>query len=326
MKILVIQIRQLGDVLLSSPLAEAIKVFDSSYEVHFLTSKVAYPILSENPFIDDIVVLEDGLIGEFKVAKVIRANHYDAVLDIQRTGRSKRLTFLSSAKIRAAFDRKGNNFYYNTLIKKKTRGYTPFERLDLLKAVGIENPKRAMPKLFFSDTVERSVLEYLKGKDIDNYFVVAPAARKKTKMWDAEKFGMLASKLSKHFGLKAIVVYGSEAEREIGIKCSSFIKDAHLIEKPFDIKSFAALIKNASFMIGNDSFASHVGVSQNTKTVVVCGPTSGWFLENNNTLLVYKGLKCQPCNNPSGCRFNFACYKELDVDFVLEKSLAFLSE
>ncbi len=324
MKILIIQLKQLGDVLLSTPVAENIKYFYPKATLHFLTSPKAEEIVKDNPFIDKVLILKDGIPNEIKTIKKIRNENYDAILDIQRTGRSKRITFLSNAKIRAAFKEKNNLFFYNVEITKTTHGYTAFERLDILKAIGINKPNRVMPKLFFSKETENRVLNYLKARNISNYFIVSPTARKPTKMWDAEEFGKLANILSKDLNLKAVIVYGTKSERVIAEQCASFIEDPFVIEEPLPIKDFAALVKNAIFSVGNDSFASHVAVSQNTKTIVICGPTSGWFLENENTLLIYKGLNCQPCNNPDKCPYDFACYKTLKHTEIAERVLNFI--
>ncbi len=313
MKILLIQLKQLGDVLLSTPIAENIKIFYPNATVHFLTSENARDILTENPYIDKIITLRSGIKYEFKTIFTLRKELYYAVLDVQRTGRSKRITLLSKAKIKAAFKTSKDSFYYNTLIQQHTKGYTAFERLDILKAIGITKPKKVMPKLFFSKKTEDEINSYLKRYKISDFFIVSPTARKPSKMWQPEEFGKLSNILSKKLNIKAIVVFGTESEKIIAQRCAHYIENSHLIEKPFPIKNFAALVSKAKFSLGNDSFASHVAVSQNVKTVVICGPTSGWFPKNNKKILsIYKGLKCQPCNNPKKCLYDFACYKSLN--------------
>ena len=327
MKILIIQIKQLGDVLLSTPLAEAIKYHLPKSEVHFLTSKTAEEILSLNPFIDKIYTLKEGLINEIKVWFKIRNERYDAVLDIQRTGRSKRITLLSKAKIRAAFDDVRDKFYYTIIVDQITSGYTAFERLDILKAIGINNPKHFMPKLFFSEADLNKVKDYLARQGLsDNFFVVSPTARKPNKMWQAEDFGRTAQALAEYFNLTPIIVYGTEKEKPIALRVKEFAKNSIVLEKPFSIKQFAALVKLSRFFIGNDSFASHVAVSQQTKTIVICGPTGGWFIEDENTILIYKGLKCQPCGSADKCPYNLECYKTLTDKDVLKKAIPFLEQ
>ncbi len=324
MKILIIQLRQLGDVLLSTPLAENVKYFYPDYTVHFLTTRMAKEIVINNPYIDKTLLLDDGILNELKIIKRVIKEKYDAILDVQRTARSKRISLFSKAKTRVAFKGKHNKPFYNTEISKSTRGYTAFERLDLLKAIGIEKPKKILPRLYFPKEIEEKITEYLKSKNIGRYFVVSPTARKITKMWDLEEFGKLSETLSKHFNLKAIVTYGIPSERQVANQCAKFIKNSHVLENPLSIMEFAALVKNSEFSLGNDSFTSHVAVSQNIKTIVVCGPTSGWFPENKNVLLIYKGLSCQPCNNPDKCPYDLACYKTLKHTEFVDKVIDFL--
>ena len=326
MKILIIQLRQLGDVLLSTPLAQNIKIFYPDSSVYFLTSSQAEDIVSENPFIDKVLTLKKGVKHEVEMIYRVRKEGFDAILDVQRTARSKRITLFSKAKIKAAFYKKGNNFPYNTLIKQETKGYTAFERLDLLKAIGIDKPEKLLPSLFFDSSTEERVKNYLINHNIKDYFVISPTARKQWKMWSLEEFGKLADKISKKLNLTAVITYGNREEKEKVKETAEHISNSHIIEKPFSIKEFAALLKLSKFSVGNDSFPSHVAVSQGVKTVVICGPTSGWYPEHKNVLLIYKGLDCQPCNNPEKCPFNLACYRELSHEEVLPRVLKFVSE
>ncbi len=325
MKILIIQLRQLGDVLLSTPLAQNIKIFYPDSRVYFLTSTQAQEIITENPFIDEVMALEKGIKHEMEMIHRVRKERFDAVLDVQRTARSKRITLFSKAKIKAAFYKNRNNFPYNTLIKQETRGYTAFERLDLLKAIGIDKPKKVLPSLFFDNITEERVKKYLQDHNIGNYFVLSPTARKEWKMWSLKEFGKLTSELSKKLNLTAVITYGSRSEREKAEETAKYIPNSHIIEKPFSIKEFAALIRLSKFSVGNDSFPSHVAVSQGIKTIVICGPTSGWYPESRNVLLIYKGLSCQPCNSPEKCPYNLACYRELSHKEVLPKVLKFIT-
>ena len=292
--------------------------------MHFLTLVPFKDIVVGNPYIDKVLLLKEGLLGEFDMLRIIRKEKYDAVIDVQRTGRSKMLTFLSSVKCRISFKKDRENFYYNCPVKKTTRGYTAFERMDLLKGIGIKTNEKYMPKLYYKSKDLAFVKKYLKQNGIDNFFVVSPTARKPQKMWAPGQFGKLADKIYKKTKLMPVVVYGSIKEKQIAEQCAKHIAQCSVIDKPFSIKEFAALLDLSAFFVGNDSFPAHVAVSQNTKAYIICGPTSGWFLESANTVLIYKGLSCQPCNDYKSCKFNLLCYKSLNYSEVFEKISPFL--
>ncbi len=325
MKILLIQLRQLGDVLLSAPLAEAIKRKHPRWRVHFLTSTAAVDILTGNPFLDKIYALREGASAEVCAITKIRREQYDAVIDIQRTGRSKRITLFSGAILRIGFWKPSDNIYYNRPVKASTSGYTVFERMDLLKPLGVEKTN-VMPVLHYKHTDELFVDEYVKKHALGRYFVVAPAARKAEKMWQADSFGLLADMVATRWNLTPVMVYASQRELIIAKRCAAYSSRAHVLEHPFSIKQFAALVSNAIFFVGNDSFPAHVAVSRRTPAVVICGPTSGWFVEDRRTLLIYKGLECQPCNKYEACPFNMLCYRSLSPEEVFKKMERFVDK
>jgi len=277
MKVLLIQLRQLGDVLLSTPLARIIKERMAGSVVHFLTSDAAEDIVKDNPYIDKVLTLKSNFLNEIEMLFGIRAEHYDAVVDIQRTGRSKRLTLSSNAGLKIAFYKKGDNFYYNRLIKWENRGYTSWDRMKLLKGLGLENPiEKYLPEMYLNETADRNAKEYLKKHGIKKFFIVAPTARKKEKMWNPEQFGKLTNLISQTNGYAPVVVYGP-SEKDMALECFSVLKTGHIIENPFSIKEFASLVHLSEFIIGNDSFTSHLGVSLRKKSLVILGPNSGWF-------------------------------------------------
>ena len=271
MKVLIIQIRQLGDVLLSSPMARALKEHLKECEVHFLTSPVGSEILGGNPYIDRVVQLKEGVREEIKTLIQIRREKYDAVIDVQRTGRSQRLTFLSGAPLKVAF-KKGRNYFYSRPVEWENRGYTTWERLKLLEPLGlkIENYQRYLPEFFnYREVKELSLPE--------RYFVVVPTARKKEKMWPAEKFARLITEIYRSLKVPAVLLYGPgevETVRKVAEEA-----EAKVIypQKPLPIGESATVIKNGLFFVGLNSFASHLSVASGTRTVVIDRKKSGWF-------------------------------------------------
>ena len=55
MKVLVIQIKMIGDVLASTVICEAIKKEHPDWEVHYLIQKSTFPVVENNPFIDKVI-------------------------------------------------------------------------------------------------------------------------------------------------------------------------------------------------------------------------------------------------------------------------------
>ena len=282
MKVLIIQIRQLGDVLLSSPLAKALKENLKNCEVHFLTSRIGSEILKGNPYIDRIVELKEGSLGELRTISFIRKEKYDAIIDVQRTGRSQRLTFLSGTPIRIAF-KKGRNFFYNRLVDWENRGYTTWERLKLLEPLGanLKNYQNYLPEFFNYQEVKGLKLPA-------EYLVVVPTARKREKMWPAEKFSHLITEIHRELKVPAVLLYGP-GEREVARKVAENTGGKVIYpQEPLPIGESATVIRNGIFFVGLNSFASHLSVASGTKTVVIDRKKSGWFPPVKTVKEVYR--------------------------------------
>jgi len=325
LKVLIIQLRQLGDILLSSPLARVIKE-ELSAEVHFLTSPAGREILEGNPFIDRILTLDRGLISEFKTLLMVRREGYHAVIDAQRTGRSKRITLFSGAPLRIAFKKEGDNLYYNRPVTWRDRGYTVWERLELLEPLGIENPPELLPRFYLSDDEVKWGELYLKevGLSPEEFFVVVPTARYREKSWGFRNFGLLAKRISREWGLTPLFAY-APGEREMARESFEVAGTGILLDRPLPIRRFASVVSLSSFLIGNDSFAPHLSLSLRKRTVVILGPFEGWFPDVDFVVRVKKGLDCQPCSDLKGCDRNLACYRELSVEEVFERLKAELN-
>jgi len=325
LRVLVIQVRQLGDVLLSSPLARAVKEILGA-EVHFLTSPLGKEILKGNPFIDRIVTLGDGVLGELKTLLEVRRNGYDAVVDAQRTGRSKRITLLSGAPVRIAFKKEGDNFYYTHLVEWKNRGYTVWERMELLKPLGVKRTPNLLPEFYLTEgEVEegRRIVKEL-GLEESSFFVVVPTARYREKSWGFRKFGELSRLVFNYFGLNPLFAY-APGEEEMAREAFEACGKGVLLPEPLPIRKFASVVNLSRFLIGNDSFAPHLSLALKRKTFVILGAFEGWFPDVDWVVKVKKGLECQPCGNLKGCDRDLACYGELSVGEVFEKLKAELN-
>jgi len=58
MKVLVIQIKMIGDVLASTVICETIKKNLPGAKVHYLIQKNTFPVVDNNPFIDKVLFVE----------------------------------------------------------------------------------------------------------------------------------------------------------------------------------------------------------------------------------------------------------------------------
>ena len=58
MKVLVIQIKMIGDVLASTVICETIKKNHPEAEIHYLIQKNTFAVVDNNPFVDKVIFFE----------------------------------------------------------------------------------------------------------------------------------------------------------------------------------------------------------------------------------------------------------------------------
>jgi len=118
MKILLIKFRNIGDVLLSTPLVENLKSIYPDAQIDFALNAGCQDMISLNPNIDNIFIYDRAkikssgilyrLVQEIQYIKNIISNKYDIVINLTEGDRGAIIALLSGAKEKLGFrPRKG---------------------------------------------------------------------------------------------------------------------------------------------------------------------------------------------------------------------------
>jgi len=117
-EILIIKFRNIGDVLLSTPLISNLKNIYPGSVIDFALNKGCEDMVSDNPNINNIIIYDrprikklsllSQLKEEIRFTRNIRNNHYDMVINLTEGDRGAQLAFLSGASKKLGFPvRKG---------------------------------------------------------------------------------------------------------------------------------------------------------------------------------------------------------------------------
>jgi len=155
----------------------------------------------------------------------------------------------------------------------------PEERIPLfhhhlknLKSYGIYL-KTGYMGLFFKEEEKEEALRFLEKKGIKRpFFVVHPGAGSPKKIWPPERMAHLSNWLYDRFGYFPLVIKGPADQKA----CDEFLKYINvpylLIENP-PLRKLGALLKFASFFLGNDSGIAHLAAFSACQTFVLFGST-----------------------------------------------------
>src|SRR3954466_8065442 len=104
-RILLIQLRRLGDVVLSTALLDDLHRALPQASTDMLVGRHAAPLVAGHPLLRKRIVLEDR--GTLGTARLIRESAYDAVFDIQGSMRTAMITRASGAPLRVGWKVRG---------------------------------------------------------------------------------------------------------------------------------------------------------------------------------------------------------------------------
>ncbi len=266
--ILIIVFKGIGDVLLTTPLLRALKTGLPDSRLYFLTRQPSLKILENNPRLSGVFCRED------RPLPAIRAAGIDISLDLMRSASSGFYALFSGAKKRLAFSHPAGRLFHNILpVKREDRGYTVFDRLQLLEPLGIPH---AGPQTEFSFKPENAARAgaFLSGAGIRPGTLIVTldiTSPRKHRRWAPENFAMLADRLSADFGARVIFLWGPE-ELDYVKTAMSAAKEKHLLCPDFNLSDLAALMKLAGLHVGASSAPMHIAVSQGIPTFTVYAP------------------------------------------------------
>jgi heptosyltransferase-2 len=176
MKILVIQQKMIGDVLTSSILFEAIKSKHPESQLHYLINAHTFPVIKGNPFIDKFIFFgpegERSSIELIKLAKNLRKEKYDIVIDAYSKLSSNIISAFSGAKTKISKYKSYTSFLYDHPIKYSTTpkteaGLAIENRLQLLKPLKEKFKSYYKPKIYLSETEIDIAKSFLEASGVD---------------------------------------------------------------------------------------------------------------------------------------------------------------
>ena len=169
-KILVIQQKMIGDVLISTILCEALKKMHPEADIHYLANSNTTPVILHNPFFDKVIELtkeeQTSKLAFYHFLKKIKQEHYDVVIDAYGKLESNLITLFSGASERTSFHKWYSSFFYTKTIKKRTKpkynnSLATENRLRLVMPEELLKNTQLTPKIFLTDTEKAQAKTFL---------------------------------------------------------------------------------------------------------------------------------------------------------------------
>lgn len=289
-RILVIQLRHHGDILLITPVISVLKQNYPQSEIDILLYEETRDILLANPEIAQIHGIDrrwkkrgkrQQLRHESALLRTLRQRHYDIVINLADQWRSAIITALTGASIRIGFDfpKRQNALWrwcHTNLIATDSHAqkHTVEKNLSALAPLGLSTNKINTTMRYAPEdwqTCQRLLPEEVQ----QNYIVIQPTSRWFFKCWREENMSQVANELS--LTGKHIIFTSGPDKKEIEMidKILSGCTSSHItsLAGKLTLRQLAALIDHAQLFIGVDSVPMHMAAALKTPLVALFGPS-----------------------------------------------------
>jgi ADP-heptose:LPS heptosyltransferase len=298
--ILVIQLKRLGDVILTTPaLGELRKLYPHAHITLLLdhrSAAVAPAIVDVN----EIWIYTRG--GSLNLWFDLARRGFDLCLDFTGNDRSTLVSFLSKAAQRIGFSfvakRAARSWVYTHLVESPVREkHTADHYVDLIRFLG-DFVSGSGVSLRLTDSVERSAETLRRDIGVPGpYVVFHPGSARPEKYWLADRWATVIRHTQARLRLPCLVTGGRDpAElRHIGdiLARSPDASRIFNLAGKVDFLLSAAIIGRGTLFAGVDTAAAHVASAFQRPELVLFGPTNPfhWHPMHASAVVVRAGFE-----------------------------------
>ncbi len=310
--ILVVQLRRLGDVILTTPALEALKKRYPNAKLDFLVEAPGAEAVAGHPAIDEILVYDgESPWKALTWALKTRARRYDWVIDFLANPRTALLTALSGARVKAGPAHVSRRWAYNhRMLQSPLPCYAALEKVRWLAGLGV-TPADApeLPRLMLAP----------RPAQLENIVGLVPPSRKETRRWPASSYARLGRLLRDKHGC-ALKVFWGPGEKDLADEVVRGIGEgAYAISKTRGIKDLARELSSCRVVVGNCAGPKHVALALGVPTVTIhasSDPASWTPVHPDHRFVRLEELHCIGCRL-NDCPYNLECLHQLPAERVL---------
>lgn len=293
MKILVIQQKMIGDVLLSSIICNNLREAYPNAQIDYLVYEFTTPVLEGNISIDNVILFQEkhrkSKRALLQLALSIRATKYDLLIDAYSKLESWLIVALSGAKRKISYKKPGRTFLYTDNVPLEAYPKTNLRlaierRLSLLEPLNLSISIDPLPKLFVTEKERNAAKTLLEQHQV-------PTQKKKIMI------SLLGSENLKNYPLQymANVLDSIASNRDVVILFNYLPKQIEAAKTVYntcqketqqkiyfevlgeDLRSYIALMNECEVIIGNDGGAINMAKALNKPSFILFSP---WIEKN----------------------------------------------
>lgn len=316
---LIVSLRYIGDVLLSTPLARSIRTAWPGAAVDYLVFEGTESILEGNPDVRRVFTVRPDTreLGDI----LRRWNRYDVSLGVNASDRTA-LQLIGAGRKSIGFADPRPKEWWKRRAFTNCSTYDPGRHvvellLGQLRFLGIPSaPEVVVP---VGEEEKDAAREATQGRE---FILLHPCTRWEYKKWPSAHWAGLCRRIEDETGIRALFIAAPGAfERRIleEIRAEG-IEESRFLQVGMSLGRTAALVSLATAYVGVDTVITHMAAALGRKTVAVFGPTPPWrwgpwpngytgvqpyprrggIQRQGNVVIVQKDWDCAACDR-MGC-------------------------
>jgi len=332
-RVLVIHTAFIGDIVLATPLLEALRTLLPGAEILFVTTPAGAKLLDPNPWGVRLRAFhkrgsEKGMRGLYRLGRELRAWKPELPICLHRSFRSVMLAKLAGGES-WGFREAAASFLFNHRVSRAGFEFEADKNLALVSGWSGVSGFSRYPRLRAAPADAMAAAALLEGQG--KFIAMAPSSVWATKRWPAERFGALALRLWKERGIRTVVV-GSDAPEDQAaaatlVAAAGEAAPLNLCGKT-SLGGLKSVLSRAELVVSNDSSPLHMAIAAERPVVGIFGPTTrelGFFPlapAGKSAVAEVAGLSCRPCgmHGHDKCPLgHFRCMLNLSEDKVYEE-------
>lgn len=346
MNILLIRLRLIGDVVLTTPIPRALKRVFPGARLTYLVEEAASPVVRGNPHLDEVIVVSkpSGLAriaADVALARRLRRARYDLVIDMHGGPRSSWLAWASGAPQRIGYEIKGRGWMYTRTVARPRElrpRHSVLNQWDLLEAIDgwpgtapdpATDPVEMAPDAAAEAAIARRLAEAGIGPEHE-LIVAHVSAGNPFRRWPEPSFTRLVVGLASGSPMRRIILSSGPSDRDAADRIAAAARrelgsaaDRVVELGEFGLAELRALVSRSRLFVGGDTGPLHIAATTATPIVGIYGPTESvrsapWRDRRLRTESVeVSGLACRPCDQRVCVPGDFRCLTTLRPEEVL---------
>ena len=349
MTILLIRLRLIGDVVFTTPMIHALRDHYPKARLIYVVESAAAPIVAHNPHLSQVIVVPHTrgwkrLRDDFALARRLRRERADLVIDLHGGPRSAWLARTSGAPRRIGYDIQGRAWMYTDVVHRP-RGLHPRHSVenqwDLLTAIdpmlaGAADRTTFRVEMPVAPGASASVSAHLAKHGISpsdstaRLIVLHVSAGNPFRRWPESAFADVAARLVRESSNRFVLITAGPSDRAAVQRVLAAARRqagdaaARIIDaEGFSLDDLRAVLDRSALFIGGDSGPLHIASTSDVPIVGLYGPTlparsAPWRPPHLAVASIDAGeLPCRPCDQRVCAPGDFRCLTLIEPDTVL---------